>query len=71
MKTCHEPKSSKVFKISSWMKQLEEPMKEFNIKPPTYNEINKIIMKFSGSSCPIEQVSTLMLKKFPILRTIV
>ena len=28
-------------------------------------------MKFSGSSCPIEQVSTLMLKKFPILRTIV
>ena len=55
------------------MKQLEEPIKDFNIKPPTYNEINKIIMKMksSGSSCPIDQVSALILKKCPILRTIV
>ena len=61
MKTCHEPKPSKVFNIPSWMKQLEEPIKDFNIKPPTYNEINKIIMKMksSKSSCPIDQVSTL------------
>ena len=55
------------------MKQLEEPMKDFDIKPPTYNEINKIIMKMnsSGSSCPIDQVSRLMLKKCPLLRTTV
>ena len=38
MKTCHEPKPFKVFNIPSWMKQLEEPIKDFNIKPPTYNE---------------------------------
>ena len=71
MKTCHESKPSKVFNIPPWMKQLEEPMKDFNIKPPKYNKINKIIikMKSSGSSCPIDQVSTLMLKKCPILRT--
>ena len=28
-------------------------------------------MKSSGSSCPIDQVTTVMLKKRPILRTIV
>ena len=56
MKTCHELKPSKVFNIPSWMKQFEEPIKDFSIKPPTYNEINKIIMKMksSGSSCPID-----------------
>ena len=56
------------------MKQLEEPMKDFDIKPPTYNEINKIIMKMKspGSSCRIDQVSRLtMLKKCPSLRTTV
>ena len=73
MKTCHVPKPAKIFSILSWIKQLEKPIKDFNIKPPTYNEINIIIMKMksSGSSCPIDQVSTLMLKKCPILRTIV
>ena len=71
MKTYHGLKPSKVFNIPSWVKQVEEPIKDFNIKPPTYNEINKIIkMKSSGNSCPIVQVSTLMLKKCPILRTI-
>ena len=56
MKTCHEPKPSKVFNIPSSMKQLEELIKDFNNKPPTYNEINKITMKMksSGSSCPID-----------------
>ena len=69
MKTCHEPKLSKVFNLPSWMKQLGEPIKEFNTKPPTYNKINKMIMKMksSGSSCPIDQVSTLMLEKCPNL----
>ena len=53
MKTCHEPKSSKIFNIPSWMKQLEERIKDFNTNPPTYNEINKMItgMKSSTSSC--------------------
>ena len=69
MKTCHEPKISKLCNISSWMKHLQDPIKDFNIKAPTYNEINKIIMKMksSGSSCPIDQVSVLILKKWLIL----
>ena len=74
MKTCHEPKLPKVFNISSWIKQLEEHIKYFSIKPPTCNEINKTIMnkmKSAGSSCPINQVRTLMLKKCPRLRTTV
>ena len=53
------------------MKQLEEPIKDFDTKTLTYIKINKIItkMKSSGSSCPIDQVTTVMLKKCPILRT--
>ena len=50
MKTCHEPKSSKIFNIPSWMKQLEERIKDFNTNPPTYNEINKIIMGMKSST---------------------
>ena len=73
MKTCHESKPSKVFNLPSWMETLNDPTKDFNIEPPRYSEINKIIkkMKSSGSSCPLDQISVLMLKKCPILRTVV
>ena len=74
MKTCHVMSRNPPKFISSWIKQLEEPIKYFNIKPPTCNKINKTIMnkmKSAGSSCPIDQVRTLMLKKCPRLRTVV
>ena len=44
----------KVFKIPSWIPKLKEPNIPFNLSPPTYQEITRIIkrMKSSGLSCP-------------------
>ena len=52
------------------MKILDEPNSPFDLSPPTYREISKIIhkMKSSGSACPLDRVSVIALKKFPILR---
>ena len=55
------------------MKQLEEPIKDLtsNLLHIMNKKIIIMKMKFYSSSCPIIQVSTLILKKCPILRTIV
>ena len=55
----------------SWFRNLNEPTEEFNLEPPSYQEVTKIIkkMKSSGSPCPYDQVSIIVLKKCPILRT--
>ena len=52
------------------MKILDEQNSPFDLSPPTYREISKIIhkMKSSGSACPLDSVSVIALKKFPILR---
>ena len=43
------------------------------VKPPTYKEIMKIIMKMksSGSPYPLDQISEIILKRCPIRRTYV
>ena len=45
----------KVFSIASWIPKLKEPNIPFNLSPPTYHEITRIIkrMKSSGSPCPL------------------
>ena len=45
----------KVFAIPSWIPKLKEPNIRFNLSPPTYHEITRIIkrMKSSGSPCPL------------------
>ena len=55
------------------MKQLSAPNVSVDNEPPTYKEIMKIItkMKGSGSPCPLDQVSVIVLKRCPILRTYV
>ena len=54
------------------MKQLNEPTELFNENTPTYQEITKIVkkMKCSGSPCPYDQLSTIILKRCPYLRTL-
>ena len=61
---------SRGYSAPSWMKILDEPNSPFDLSPPTYREISKIIhkMKSSGSACPLDRVSVIALKKFPILR---
>ena len=60
---CFNP--SKSFMIPSWMPTLANPEIAFNMEPPTYNEISKIInkIKTSGSPCPLDQISVICFKR--------
>ena len=53
------------------MKLLNEPTQPFDLSPPSYKEIQKIVskMKSSGSPCPLDHLSVIVLKNCPILRT--
>ena len=78
-KTCYNFFSSwlkptypnQTFDIPIWMKKLDQPNYSFDITAPTYSEISRIIRKMkSGSSPrPFDQISILVLKNCPILRT--
>jgi hypothetical protein len=69
-KTCQMLKNSCI-NFPSWFKELHEPTKNFNLEAPSYREITKVInkIKANGSPCPNDQVSIIVLKKCPILRT--
>ena len=60
-----------VFTIPSWIPKLKEPSIPFNLSPPTYQEITRIIkrMKSSGSLCPLDQISIICFKQYPYLRS--
>ena len=62
---------NKLFKIPSWIPQLSDPAIEFNLDPPTYQQITNIIrkMKSSGSPCPLDQLSIICFKRCPYLRS--
>ena len=71
---------SKVFKSSknhefvlpSWIPHLPEPANsDFNINLPTYQEVTRVIrrMKAGKCPCPLDQVSVIVLKRCPYLRT--
>ena len=53
------------------MKDMHHPSKAFNLETPTFKQVQKIMnkMKSSGSPCPLDHVSVLMLTKCAILRT--
>ena len=51
---------------------LDQPNELFNSEPPSYREITKIVnkMKSSGSPCPHDQMSIIILKRCPYIRTL-
>ena len=55
------------------MKKLYEPLNMFDLKPPIYKETTGIINKLesSGSPCPDDQMSIIILKRCSILRTFI
>ena len=61
----------KTFSIPSWIPQFTSPKTPFNLDPPTYQEITKVIrkMKPSGSPCPLDQISIICFKRCPYLRS--
>ena len=59
------------FSLPAWIPILQEAKTEFDLEPPTYQEVSRIIwrMKSSKSPCPIDQISVIMLKRYQFLRT--
>ena len=49
---------------------LPDPSTEFDLEPPTYQQVTNIIrkMKTSGSPCPLDQLSIICFKSFLYLR---
>jgi len=60
------------YKISNWIPTLKEPIVPFNDLPPTYSEVAGVInqSRTSSSPCPLDQMSVLVMKKCPIVRTV-
>ena len=56
---------SKIFYIPSWIPKFAEPKTPFDLNPPSYQEINKVInrMKTSGSPCLLDQISVICFKR--------
>ena len=52
--------------------KLDTPAMAYNAVPPTYKEVASAVnkCKSSGSACPFDQISIIILKKCPILRTL-
>jgi hypothetical protein len=50
---------------------LFDPQVQFDLDPPSYQEVTAVIrkMKASGSPCPLDQISITCLKRCPYLRT--
>ena len=62
---------NKLFTIPSWIPLLPDPQVQFDLDPPSYQQITNIIrkMKASGSPCPLDQLSIISFKRCPFLRT--
>ena len=65
-------KSNSDFKTPAWFLNVDPPTSPANITPPSYKEVARAINKSRGgaSPCPLDQISVIILKRCPILRTI-
>ena len=61
----------KAFCVLDWIPKLSQPSVPFNLNDPSYSEITNIIrrMKTSGSPCPLDHISAIVLKRSPYVRT--
>ena len=61
----------KLFPIPNWIPKLCRPQIQFDLDPPTYQQITTVIrkMKTSESPCPLDQLSIICFKRCPYLRT--
>ncbi len=62
---------NKLFTIPSWIPLLSNPEVQFDLDPPSYQQVSTIIrkMKASGSPSPLDQLSIICFKRCPFLRT--
>ena len=62
---------NKLFSVPSWIPVLSDPQFQFDLDPPSYQQVTNIIrrMKASGSPCPLDQLSIICFKRCPFLRS--
>ena len=62
---------AKSFKIPSWISPLPQPTLSYDLSPPSYHQVTKIVrrMKASGSPCPLDKISIIPFKRCPYLRS--
>jgi len=60
------------FKDVSWMPRLAHPTQAYNASPPSYSDVARALnkCKAKASACPFDQLSIVILKRCPILRTL-
>ena len=60
------------FDFPSWIPSLPFPKVPFDDSPPSYQEMVRVINKCKSSSspCPLDHMSVIILKKVPIIRTL-
>ena len=65
---CRNPLKS--FSIPNWIPRLAQPSIPYDLSPPSYQQITKVIrrMKASGSPCPLDKISIIPFKSCPYLR---
>ena len=71
-KTLTATHQNKLFRIPSWIPRLCDHQLQFDLDPPSYQQVTAIIrkMKASGSPCPLTQVSiNISFKRCAYLRT--
>ena len=57
--------------VVDWIPALSDPEFQFDLDPPSYQQVTNIIrrMKASGSPCPLDQLFIICFKRCPFLRT--
>ena len=63
--------TKKNFQIPDWIPSLSFPTSPFDLSPPSYKQITKVVrrIKASGSPCPIDQLSIIPFKRCLYLRS--
>ena len=63
----------KSFTIPSWIPSFSQPSIPYDLSPPSYQQITKVIrrIKASGSPCPLDKISIIPFKRCPYLRSFI
>ena len=71
-KILHQINKGKRFLFPDWIHRLKEPLNPCSIGAPTYQDVARAVRKTKakGSPCPLDMISVIVLKRCPILRTI-
>ena len=62
---------NKLFSFPNWIPVLSDPEFQFDLNPPSRQQVTNIIrrMKASGSPCPLDQLPIICFKRCPFLQT--